>query len=185
MEFQRFIEKAREFSGNIVLRKQTTYFDFAMNGETYRINYHGKREFQLVQNRFDSISLHAEHPLLMDYLEPSVPVHLASAVDDKTRFRGLLEEAAVKVFEGWRSLDRYLNLPLETFLEKPYGLLMTAPRTFAELVAGSARSMGVRLFLHEGCTRSDNPKVLIMDSDFVIANEFGVELSGSAEKIDA
>ncbi len=185
MEFSRFIEMANACSGNIVLRKQTTFVDVAVNRDTYRINYHGKREFLLGIDRFDSISVHTEHPLLMDYLEPNVPVHLASKVDDKSRFREVLEETTTKVFGGWRSYERYLNLPLETFLEKPYGLLMTAPKTFAEFLANSAGDIGVRLILHKGHRPNGNPKVLIIDADYVIADEFVVEVSRSAEKIDA
>ena len=106
MELSRFIEKANAFSRNIVLRKQTTYVDVAINSETYRINYFGQREFLFGVDRFDSISVHTEHPLLMDYLEPSVPVHLASMVDDKARFRAVLEETSTKIFGRWRSHER-------------------------------------------------------------------------------
>src|SRR6188508_3071458 len=119
MELSRFIEEANGFSGNVVLRKQTTYVDVAVAVErkSYRINYRGKREFQFVVDRFDTISVHAEHPLLMEYLEPSVPVHLASPVVDKERFRELLEDITNEAFGKWRPLERYLNLPLETFLQ--------------------------------------------------------------------
>ena len=185
MELSKFLEKVGEYAGGLVLRQQTTYVDVTVNSQTYRINYRGKREFLFASDRFDTISVHAKHPLLLDYLEPQVPVHLASAVDDKARLREVLEGAITEVFGRWRTLERYLNLPLESFLEKSYGLLMTAPETFAKFAAERAEEIAVRLILHKGHRDSGTPKVLVMDTNFVIADEFLVEALNPAEKVNA
>ena len=161
--------------GGTILRKQTTYIDLITESKSFRIHFLGKREFKFIDDRFKTISVYSEHPLLLDYVEPMMPVHLASPVDDNAKFRGLLEEAAAKVFGKWRSVDRYLNLPLEEFLKKSYGLLMIAPETFARLAAERAEELGVRLIVHDGQTDDGSPPALILDENFVIANEFRVE----------
>lgn len=185
MELSQLIDRVKRGSGGVVIRKQTTYVDVAANSETFRINYRGKREFHLAGDRFVSISVHAEHPLLMDYLEPMVPVHLASHVDNKEKFRELLEAELSEVFGKWRSLDRYLNLPLERFLEKSYGLLMTAPESFARLAVTRAEEIGVQLILHKGYKEKGQPKVILMDDNFVIADEFRAESLHTVENINA
>lgn len=187
MELSQLIDKVRLSHGGVVLRKQTTYVDVAANSETFRINYRGKREFHLKKtcDRFENISIHSEHPLLMEYREPMVPVHLASQVEDQNSFRELLEAELNEMFGKWRSLERYLNLPLEMFLEKSYGLLMTAPETFAQVAARRAEEIGVRLILHRGYTVSGQPFVLIMDNNYVIADEFRVESLQTVEDINA
>ncbi|MEP6704532.1 MAG: hypothetical protein ABJB34_06985 [Acidobacteriota bacterium] len=112
-----------------------------------------------------------------------VPVHLASNVADKIAFSRLLDQAAYEVFGDWRTADRYLNLPLERFLEKWYGLLMTAPQSFATLAAVRADDLGVKLDLHERNTSIGRPKVLLMGKNFVVGDVFGVEKLEKVESV--
>lgn len=177
MQLLRLIETINRDSSGVITRKQTTYVDLVTDSGSYRIHYHGKREFQFVDDSFSKVIVFTAHPLLLDYIEPMMPVHLVSHVEDKAKFRELLDEACEEVFSGWRSVDRYLNMPLDEFLEKPYGLLMTAPGSFAKLVAERAESfLDVRLIVHKGYMKDGHPKALVIDDNFVVADEFTAEV---------
>jgi hypothetical protein len=180
MQLLKLVETINRGSGGVITRKQTTYLDLVTDLGGVRINFHRKREFQFVDDSFGTISVFAAHPLLLDYIEPMAAVHLGSSVEDKARFRELLEDTAVDVFARWRSLERYLNMPLDEFLEKPYGLLMTAPESFAQMVAERAESIGVRLIVHNGYIQGLHPKALLIGDNFVVADDFSAEVLQTA-----
>jgi hypothetical protein len=115
---------------------------------------------------------------LIDYIDPIVRVHLASVVSDKQRFREELESAADQVFGNWRSFEKYLIMPLDKFLEKSYGVLMSTSKTFAEAVVQRAESIGVKLIMHEGYEQKGKPSVIFFDDWYVIADDFRVEMCG-------
>ena len=174
MQLSQLIDKVKRSSGGVIVKKQTTYFDVDVDSEIFRVSYRGKLEFNFVNDRFGNISLHEDHQLLIDYLETMVAVHLGSKVNDAEEFREILNVGATDVFGKWRLVGRYLNLPLDRFLQRPYGLLMTAPETFARLIVERSKEIGVKLIVHKGTKTKRHPKVIVMDANFVIADEFCV-----------
>jgi len=97
------------------------------------------------------------------------------ASSNKEKFRSELEAIAYQIFNGWRSFEDYLNMPLDKFLEKSYGILMSAPKTFAESVVQMAERDNVKLIIHDYCKQTANPFVICFDENYVIADDFRVE----------
>ena len=116
-----------------------------------------------------------EHPLLLNYTEPIITIHLASFVNDKKRFHKELETLTQHFFGQWRSFEDYLNMPLDNFLEKSYGILMSAPKNFAEAVVQMAERDGIKLVIHDYDKKTINPFVILFDENYVIADNFEVE----------
>lgn len=183
LEIKDLINRFESGATGKIAKTQTTYFEivYSFEPETFssqkiRVHFRGKREFSLGKGKFSSLQLFDEHPLLIDYNEPIVRVHLASAVDDKQKFREELEHAANQVFDGWRSFERYLTMPLDKFLEKSYGVLVSAPKSFAEAVIKAGERSDVELVLREGYDQKGKWCVLLFDDWFVIAESFRTEL---------
>jgi hypothetical protein len=156
---------------------QTTYIEIELSFEApivelYRVHFDGKQEFQLQRKDLESISVKSEHPLLLDYSEETVDVHLDGQINDRDGFAIALHDVAESVFAGWRAYERYLNLPLDRFLEKPYGLLMTAPEAFVKRIVELGPKFGVNLFTRNERKAKGKFNVLILDDMYVIAKEF-------------
>lgn len=183
LEIKDLINRFESGATGEIVKTQTTYFDVVCSFEPktfspqkIRIHFRGKREFSLGKGKFSSFQMFDEHPLLIDYNEPIVRVHLASAVDDKQKFREELEHAANQVFDGWRSFERYLTMPLDKFLEKSYGVLVSAPKSFAEVIVKAGERCNMKFVLHEGYDRKGKWHILLLDDWYVIADSFRTEL---------
>jgi len=165
-----------------IVRTQTTYLDVVCSfppesslSQKYRIHYRGKREFSLDKGDFISLQLLDNHPLLLEYTEPFIAVQLISSVSDKQLFREELEYEINQVFGGWRSVEEYNFIPLDKFLEESYGILIEAPKSFAEAVMRAAERSGVKLTMlerHE--PKGIFPRVLFLDERYIIADDFRV-----------
>jgi hypothetical protein len=169
-------------SGDII-KTQTTYLDAVcsfqdelLSPETFRIHFRGKREFSLGKGKFTSLKLLENHPLLLEYIEPIVAVQLVSPVNDKEMFRRELELAANQVFDGWRSVEHYNFMSLDKFLAESYGILMEAPKSYAEAALQAGERSGVKLTLRERYEpKGKLPHVLLLDEWYIVADDFTVE----------
>jgi hypothetical protein len=182
MEIHGLIQRFGQEPSGEILRTQTSFIDIVLasdrdsvSEEKIRIHYDQKREFNLSLGRFSSISHATEHPLLIDYLEPKCSVELGCYVEDKEQFCSLLESIAMKIFDGWRSFESYLNMPLDQFLTERYGILMFAPKSFATVVVEESAKIGIKLSAKQLSDPEGSPEVLILDRRFVIADGFKVQ----------
>ncbi len=166
-----------------IVKTQTTYLDAvcsfrseSCSPQKFRVHFRGKREFLLGKGGFTRLRLLDKHPLLLDYTEPHIAVQLISTVNEKQLFREELALAADKIFDGWRSVEDYNFMPLDEFLEGSYGILMVAPKPFAEAVMQAAERSGVKLRVSEEYPSKGNvPLVLLLDEWCVVADDFKVE----------
>lgn len=176
-----FLDYFRDEIAGSIVRKQTTYVDLCIDSaatseKQYRIHFDHKQEFGLDQICFRSISLFEDHPLLLDYQEPTVDVHLDGLVSRKQSFAKSLDDLCQEVFDGWRGYEHYLNLPLDTFLERPYGLLLTGPKSFADRVIEIAPEFNVQLFIRNKRKPKGIFKTFLFDEMYVIAKDFRIEV---------
>jgi hypothetical protein len=187
-ELAKLISKFEGGATAAIIKTQTTYLDIVCShpedslwGATYRIHFRGKRDFLLEKGIFTSFVLLDEHPLLLEYTEPHKDIYLSSRVPDKQKFISDLEDAARIKFEGWRSLARYVNpqMRLSELLDKSYGLLMSTPISFAEMIMNVAEENNVELNVLSGMMAQGKPQVLLMDRYYVVADSFHAEAMGA------
>ncbi len=174
----------RQINGEVV-NTQTTYVDLAASSPNlekalYRVHFDQKQEFQLEKRTFTRVSITDKHPLLIDYDEVRMDVHLSGMVKEKGEFTDALQRVALDNFGTWRTYDRYMNVPLDQFLERSYGVLMTAPASFANSVVELATDFEVSLFLRNESPPKGEFKVLLLDDLFVIAKDFRFQLMGDS-----
>jgi hypothetical protein len=169
-----------EFNG-AVINTQTTYLDLEVSSHKidkahYRVHFDQKQEFYLEKGTFTRVSVTDKHPLLIDYDEVRMDVHLKGWVEEKSEFAKALQRAALSTFGKWRTYDRYMIVPLDQFLERAYGVLMTAPKSFAQNVIDLGPAFAVELFLRNERTPQGKFKVLLIDDLYVVANDFRFQL---------
>lgn len=183
IEIEDLIERFNQGASGEIIKTQTTYLDIKCCFQSeispaqkkFRIQYIGKREFSLSESKFTQLQLFQEHPLLLNFIEPIVTIHLASFVSDKEKFRKRLEALAHHFFGQWRSFEDYLNMPLDNFLEKSYGILMSAPKNFAEAVVQMAERDSIKLIIHDYDKKTISPFLILFDDNYVIADDFKIE----------
>lgn len=162
---------------------QTTFVELVGNRKDgmsrFRIHYVGKREVNIKPGKFKTLHILEDHPLLLQYVETNETIYLGSKVKEKQKFISLLEDAAVEHFEGWRTLYSYVNPwfanRLEEFLDGGFGILIEAPRSFAQKVISIAKSVGVDLHTRPGNVSNRPLQLLLMDKYFTIAAGFRVD----------
>jgi len=185
-ELAKLISKFEGGATAEIIKTQTTYLDFVcsplddpQSGAIHRIHFRGKRDFFLEKGMFTSLALLDEHPLLLEYTELHKDIYLSSAVPDKAKFVSDLEDAATMKFGGWRRLERYFNsMGLNEFLDKSYGLMMSAPASFVEMVIDVAKINGVEINVLPGLKVQGKPQVLLLNNYYVVADSFHAETMG-------
>ena len=184
LEIEEIIRRFESDAIGEILKTQTTYFDALcffqseplLPQEDFRIHFRGKRNFSLGKGKFFSFQLFEKHPLLLRYAEPLVSVHLASLVSDRQKFREELDLIAKKFYGSWQSVEDFCSPPSDWTLEKPYGILISAPLSYAEAVIEAAERIGVKLvFGNRNEPRGQMPRVLLLDEWYLIADDFRVE----------
>ena len=164
-----------------IIKIQTTFFvavcsfpaESFTQKENHRVHFRGKRDFLLGKGQFTSLQLFENHPLLLKYNEPLVSVHLTSLVTDRQTFREALDLVANRIYGKWRLVESFCSPPSDWTLEKPYGILMEAPLSYANAVLEAAESCGINLILRNQYElKGKKPRVLVLDDWYVIADDF-------------
>jgi hypothetical protein len=162
-------------------RTQTTFVELEIRStlfptRRFRIHFDGKQEIRLKVGTFQYITLSDEHPLLIDYCETTVDVHLDGFINEKLEFADALAKGARDTFGRWRAYERYMNMPLDQFLKRPYGVLLTSPKSFADRIVEFAPNFEVSIFTRNEHRPKGQFKVLCFDDLYVIAKDFRIEL---------
>jgi hypothetical protein len=174
-EIDDLIERFSALRKGEIVKTQTTFVEIIVGRRTIRIHYLSKREFVLDTGKFTKMQVFDEHPLLIDHIDPIFSIHLASGVSDKAKFRNGLATIAQEIFGRCRTYENYLNMPLDEFLAKNYGILMYAPKTYAEAVVEMAEKIGVNLILRSRREQDGSPSVILFDEKFVVADDFRIQ----------
>ena len=184
MEIQDLIKRMEGDGKGEILRTQTTSLDLIcvfdidamLTRTTFRIHYNRKREFDVHTGEFQSLYLVEEHPLLLEYTETMCGIQLLSSVEDKQFFLDEIDQAAKRIFCGWRAADNYSFMPLGQFIEESFGILMVAPKSYAKAVIEAAKKCKVKLIMDDGRDpQKPFPQVLLFDNWYVIADGFRIE----------
>jgi hypothetical protein len=169
-------------SGGIVLRRQTTFWDLIGREGTDRVRAHfeQKAEFCFVRETFDTASLVASHPILLDHVEPFEDICISSPVPNPDQVLLELRTAAADFFGGWRPIERYLNpdYPTRKLLDEGFGLLLRAPSSFADTCRRVLVQAGVRVDapLQPRPPPRQLSRGLILGANFVVAAGFRFEV---------
>lgn len=92
--------------------------------------------------------------------------------------------ASVPFVAKERDLERLRHVSiLNEFLDEGFGILMEAPKSFADHVFSNAKSMGVDLHTRSGHVPDTKMRLLLMDEYFVIAEGFTIDRINTSEPV--
>ena len=161
-------------------RRQTTYWDLEPVDPAHqptRVHFIGKVEHCYVSARFAGASLFQEHPILADYVEPTLTLYVSNVAARPELALAQLAQRVREWSHGWRALARYQNQECDplSILLGGYGLLMSGPssliRRAEELLAEHGASPNV-LPSH---AKTRQLQVLCLGESFVVAQHFDFE----------
>ena len=166
-------------SGGLIVRRQSTFWDVAQEaGATHwRLHFLTKREFAFVATECDSIEFFEHHPLLEEYRQEQASLMVYSKVAEHEVLLGRLRQMTLGHFDGWRTLDRYLNpgCPAERILADGFGLLLRGPESLVR-AAGEvllSERVACRVELSSAPPRAST--ILLFGRSYVIAEAFKFE----------
>ena len=161
-----------------IIRRQSTFWEVELpDSDLYRIHFLGKYEFHFLGEEFYGLALHEEHPLLMDYFEEWQDMYFSSAVPHPDPLIEKLSKAVREITDNWRSLERYLNTQLDarSLLQSGNGRLLAGPGTMVRALVPIIKEYGVTPSILKGRPASGTPRVLMLGSNFVVADTFRVQ----------
>ena len=144
-----------EFTGSAcgrILKRRTTYVQVEMGvpqanlpPRRYRIDYIRKRDLYLEDAAFQAAAVEGNHPLLLDYVEPSLAIYINSVHAMPHRLLEELTDLTDKHFNGFRSFWKYANtLGPEAMLRCGHGLLLEGPASLVWKASDILRTHAVR-----------------------------------------
>ncbi len=172
-----------------ITRPQTTFLEFQLRERatwrpvaSYKFHYVQKVAFSHLGGTFRSIAVVRDHPLLIECVEPRREIYFSRCPDDAQSLLAALRVLVDAAFEGWRSLDNFLNPCFrqpETLARVCSGQLFSGPAFLVDRAARVAQDHGMRLRVFDGgrwpWRAAFRPRALLLDRMFVLAKDFRVE----------
>ncbi|MGI4744253.1 MAG: hypothetical protein ACRYG7_54585 [Janthinobacterium lividum] len=147
-----FIEQYPE--ATLVLA-QTTYLQLAIERALFRVDLLDKTEFRLKPGVRGALAYYTQHPLLLDYNQPSATLYLSSRSDNAQALLHDLSRAVASASQNWRALPRYLfgfsaagasTLVLKNLADGSGILLESAPAEIVRAVITTCEQHGVTTY---------------------------------------
>jgi hypothetical protein len=162
-------------------RIQTTFVEVIIEEVTHRIIFRGKHEFSAKRGEFSSLEILDQHPLLLDYREPLASLYFGASPAAPEAFLTKLQTANEVLFQGWRDVSRYLNplMPPNKLIQTARGKLLTGPLSFLLQAQSLAETHQMKPSLQTGKTASTQAQILLLDRQYIIAEQFFAEPNGT------
>lgn len=169
---------AEVLGAGTIIHRQTTYLDLrAWTGRTCRVHFRDKVEFAFRELDYPSVVLVDNHPLLMDYTQPSCVLYIAGERSERSGVVAQIAQAIHDATQGWRALADYTHhAHADSLVRDGYGLFMNGPRHICEVVAGVLEAADLRCSILGRATETSENRVLLLGESYVIAREFAFEL---------
>ena len=165
---------------------QSTFIVLNVEGEILRFDFIKKVEFRLNKGTFGKLKYFENHPLLIDYNENFVETFINSKPEKSEKFIEDIKLAIEKQTLGWRNWKDYVidtNLfKYETFVKNindGSGKLLKAPFLITQSVIKVCEMHNVKTKSFGSELKTENYKLIAIESDFVIAKEFKFSYKGS------
>lgn len=172
-------------ASGVIVKLQTTFLEIVLDepsehrGKRLRIRYLDKADYNLQRGKIDSLSISSDHPLAIEFTQPHNTMFFNSMPQDPKAFLEDLSLAADQTFQGWRSIERFLNgMPDPVKLvTKGSGLLLTGPKVLTREIEKVAQKHGVHLTVLAGKEpETIGVKVLLMGGNYIVAQDFTAEI---------
>src|SRR4051812_24596202 len=109
-----------------VVKRQTTFWEFAEATRHFFVHFTKKKEQRFVQGEFSNFEIVSNHPVLEHYIHPWLSVYVATPPHDPDRLFHELADLLSSEFHSWRHPSEYFNKQCDalTLLRAGCGLLL-------------------------------------------------------------
>lgn len=163
--------------GSITLR-QSTYWDVtATSGAAYRIHFRDKAELVFADSMYETIEIHDQHPLLMQYDEPHRSLYFVGTTQRPHELSIAVDRSIRDASGSWRGLRDYKSNveAAERSLRSGHGLFVAAPATICSVVAAVLEAEGVQCSILGDAPARPGKRALLLGRSYVIASGFAFE----------
>lgn len=156
--------------------------------EQWRLRISGYRASKLINNSFSEILLFKEHPLLWMYNDLQVSLYFEGAIKDPYKFNWTLNQVHQSILNDFIPVNTFVNteLNINNINEPQYGLLARGPKKLMlayseclkqeQLNYSFVGEVEPKLWNGERFAHGfQNPKVLVLENSYVIADDFFLE----------
>ena len=161
-----------------IARRQTTFCDLALDdGGRFRVHFIDKREFHLKTERFSTVRLVDQHPLLVDYTDQWVKLSFRGVPTDPDRTVADIEAAVADASHGWRSARLYLNTCIAPIhlLRSGAGVIWIGPDKYGEKVRALLEACGLSVQRFELSRTPKSCRVALFGGSYVVARDFRLD----------
>ena len=165
---------------------QSTFIVLNVDAEILRFDFIKKVEFRLNKGTVGKLKYFEKHPLLIDYNENFVETFINSKPENPEK---IIEEIKITIEEltlGWRNWKDYVIdtrlFKYETFVKNindGSGRLLKAPFLITQSVIQVCEKHNVKTKSFGSELKTENYKLITIENDFVIAQEFKLHYKGS------
>ena len=161
---------------------QATFMTLKVGGQSIRIDFNDKREFNLSKGSLGQIKYFEVHPLLLDYNEKFATTYINSKAADVEKITNDIKDAVDSVTLGFRNwltyvTDKQINFTFNIFsdnLKEGRGKLIEAPKSITKEVEVVCAKHGIATKSFEVNIEPFSYKLITIDSNYVIAKEFKI-----------
>jgi hypothetical protein len=158
---------------------QTTFVKFtdSKSGQSIRINYKDKREYNIKPGPFKGFSIVNQHPLLDQHEHTDTILYISYALKEYELVDSKIEDALYEHYKGWRGIKNYCNISygVEKILKQGSGLIYEGPPSGAEVVKNVLNEYGISCSSpRKGKANGNKYKVLFLGKNYVVANDFEI-----------
>jgi len=165
--------------GNII-KRQTTFLNFidTHSGQTFKISYKNKCEFNIDDGMFSGLTIMTDHPLLEQHNFTSTNIYISSAFAQSEFIIEHMSSAISSHYKGWRTIEDYCNAEygISKLLNEGNGLIYNGPPTGAEIIKEILTNFKIsHSSTFFGKQNESNYKVLFLGNNYVVAQDFSID----------
>ncbi|MCQ4088445.1 hypothetical protein [Saccharibacillus sp. JS10] len=139
--------------------------------QKWEVEYKQVRDYKITLDFFNDIELETNHPLLLEYLEPTQELYFKGESKNVFKIIGELLIQHQKIMDNWIDFQHYFNGDLEWLLKQSQGLLAKGPES---IITTYKKVLEINQ-LHPSVIKFDlklkKSLVAIMGKSFIICEE--------------
>jgi hypothetical protein len=160
---------------------QTTFLILNVEGQSYRFDFLGKKEFYLKKGTIGLLRFYEKHPLLINHIENSVLTYINSKPDNIEAFLTDFKNAINEITQGWRKWSDYVSqyYKLDIFInnvKNGRGYLLKAPFSITQNVVEMCNKHHVETKTIGNELIKQHHQLIFIADNFVIAREFKLHM---------
>ncbi|WP_339169655.1 hypothetical protein MKX75_11535 [Paenibacillus sp. FSL R5-0341] len=141
--------------------------------QKWEVEFKQVRDYKITLDFIEDIELETNHPLLLEYLEPTTELYFKGVSNEVFKVIGELLIEHQKVTDKWIEFQHFMNGSLEWLLNQQQGLLAKGPETIIKTYKEVLERNHLNPNILQLKSDHEELKVAILGKSFVICKDLG------------